>query len=505
MKKHKRADKLQQIFNDIGERGVYTDIKYLQDLVPKERVKKIMAEYELLNKDPHFDVRDFVTRHFYSIGIDAHPAPDMPPSASIDAHIEQLWDMLTVKHMRTAGSLIGLPHPYVVPGGRFSEQFYWDSYFIMLGLARSGRWKLIDGMVKNTAYMIRNYGFVPSANRTYFLTRSQPPFFALMLELLAQKKGKKRVFQRYHIELRREYDFWMQGRNMLHTTAHKAYARLVEMPGSELMNRYYDNTRTPRPESILADKQLYASVGDREADRLYLHVRAAAESGWDFSARWFSDRKTMQTIHTADIIPVDLNCLLYVYEKRLADNYRSFGRKQLAHDFDNRAEMRRRAIDKYCWDEQQGIYVDFNFHHVQKTGVITLAGLFPLFVGIASEQQAERVAHLVEKEFLQRGGLVTSMLGTAQQWDYPNGWAPLQYIAVRGLERYGYIELANTIKDRWTKTVKALYMREHRLVEKYDVMTARAGGGGEYVTQDGFGWTNAVYAVFAHEIERSKR
>lgn len=505
MKKHKRADKLQQIFNDIGERGVYADIKYLQDLVPRERVKKITAEYELLKEDPHFDVRDFVSRHFYSIGLDAHPMPDMPPSVSIDAHIEQLWDTLTIKHVRTAGSLIGLPHPYVVPGGRFSEQFYWDSYFIMLGLAQSGRWKLIDGMVKNAAYMIRSYGFVPSGNRTYFLTRSQPPFFALMLELLAQKKGRKRTFARYHYELRREYDFWMLGRKMLHNTDHKAYARLVEMPGSELVNRYYDNTRTPRPESILADKELSASTRNREADRIYLHVRAAAESGWDFSGRWFSDHKTMQTIHTADIIPVDLNCLLYVYEKRLADNYRGMGRKQLAHDFEARAESRQRAIDKYCWDEKRGFYVDFNFHRMQKTGSLTLAGVFPLFVGIASEQQAERVAHMLERDFLQKGGLVTSLAGTGQQWDYPNGWAPLQYVAVRGLERYGYQELADEIKRRWDETVKSLYAREHRLVEKYDVMSARIGGGGEYVTQDGFGWTNAIYAVFAHELGRRKR
>jgi alpha,alpha-trehalase len=485
---------LGELLSDVQKMNVYGDGKTFVDLVPSRRLRSIKEEYELAKKDPNFDLRDFVLRHFYDAteGVYEKEYKSDPNHTPLE-HIDELWKFLERRNRLTRGSLGALPYKYIVPGGRFNEQFYWDSYFIMLGLASSGKWSLIEGMMKNYAHLIRKYGYIPTANRSYLLSRSQPPFFSHMVSLLAGYKGKQ-VLREYLPYLLAEYRFWMRGRSKLSTTEHRAYRRVVQMPEGELLNRYYDNKTTPRPESLREDIETAKLSGRRDSSRLYLHLRAAAESGWDFSSRWFMDPSDIRTIHTADIIPVDLNALLYHLELTIADAYNASYNLVQAMQFRRKAERRKRAINEYSWSEEEGFFKDYNFHHGAFTAVNSLAGVFPLFVGLATQEQADRVADMLRKDFLQPGGLVTTNIDNGQQWDSPNGWAPLQWVAIEGLRKYSHDDLAEEIAKRWTDLNERVYEHSHKFVEKYNVEKGGGlGGGGEYVLQDGFGWTNGVY------------
>ena len=494
---------LGELFHHVQHTKVYDDGKTFPDLVPRRRMKAIQQEYLLEKKDPNFDLRDFVSRHFYEFnGAKGDIAYTTNTSMTAREHIAELWHVLERKNRRDRGSLIALPHRYIVPGGRFSEQFYWDSYFIMLGLAADNRWDMIEGMMKNYVYMIRKFGFIPTANRTYFLSRSQPPFFAQMVRLLARQRGR-RVLIEYLPAMLSEYRFWMKGKKRLNESEHRAYRRVVEMPNGSLLNRYYDNKTTPRPESLKEDVETAEGASTRDAARLYLHLRAGAESGWDFSSRWFEDPQDLASIHTADIIPVDLNCLLYQLETTIAEAYRLMLQPLLARKFQLAAERRARAIHEYCWDEKTGFFQDYNFHQGKPTGRLSLAGAFPLYARIATSKQAAAVAERLEKDFLKEGGLISTLVDNGQQWDAPNGWAPLHWVTIEGLRHYGLKRLATDIKKRWVETNLHVFKTKHKMIEKYDMMNAeRVGGGGEYPLQDGFGWTNGVLATLLAEDEK---
>ena len=222
-------------------------------------------------------------------------------------------------------------------------------------------------------------------------------------------------------------------------------------------------------------------------------IRAGTESGWDFSSRWFADSRTMAAIDATEIIPVDLNALLFGMEGAIRAGCERAGDHDCAEDFAKRVAARRAAIDRYLWDPSRGVYLDYRWAAKQRTDHVTAATLYPLFTRLASEAEAASVANTVEAELMKPGGIVTTTLDTGQQWDWPNGWAPVQWIAVEGLAGYGQNRLAETIACRWMANVSRVYRSTGKLIEKYDVIeTNKPGGGGEYPTQDGFGWTNGV-------------
>tara|TARA_Y100000114_G_scaffold157257_1_gene188527 strand:- start:3973 stop:5553 length:1581 start_codon:yes stop_codon:yes gene_type:complete len=494
-------DRLGELLADVQRMNVYGDGKTFVDLVPNRRLRSIKEEYKLLKKDPHFDLREFVARHFYDAteGVYQRGYESSPDHTPLE-HIDELWKFLERRNRKKRGSLLPLPNKYIVPGGRFTEQFYWDSYFIMLGLASNDDWQTIEGMLGNFTYQIRKYGFIPTANRDYLSSRSQPPFFSHMVRLMEKYKGKK-ALREYLPYLVDEHRFWMKGRSKLADTEHRAYRRLVEMPDGSLLNRYYDNKATPRPESLREDMETAEKSGRQDSSRLYLHIRAAAESGWDFSSRWFLDPADINTIHTADIIPVDLNSLLNHLEETIADAYKASFNLFQSRKYRKRAKARAASIQKFLWSKTEGYYKDYNFHHGLHTPINSLAGVFPLFVGIATQKQADKVAEVLRKDFLQPGGLVTTNVENGQQWDAPNGWAPLQWVAIEGLRRYGHDDLADEIARRWLELNERVYANSLRFIEKYNVESADGlGGGGEYVLQDGFGWTNGVYEALKKDF-----
>jgi alpha,alpha-trehalase len=226
---------------------------------------------------------------------------------------------------------------------------------------------------------------------------------------------------------------------------------------------------------------------------VFRDIRAAAESGWDFSSRWFADGHTRTTIDTTEILPIDLNSLLFGLENAISSGCQRRADHACADEFAHRAATRRMAIDHYLWDASSGAYLDYRWTHHERIRRVSAATLYPLFVALASETQAASVAKVAAQQLLQPGGIVTTPLETGQQWDAPNGWAPLQWIAIAGLRRYNHASLAEAIACRWMINVEELYSQSGKLVEKYDVIsTGRSSGGGEYPLQDGFGWTNGV-------------
>lgn len=487
---------LGSLFEEVQLQNILGDGKTFPDCIPKKSLEEILQEYENKKASPGFDLKKFIGKYF-----------DLPKAYSSDyqsdssksakQHVAALWNVLTRNPDKESGSLIALPHPYIVPGGRFREIYYWDSYFTMLGLQVSGRTDLIENMIDNFGYLIDSVGYIPNGNRTYFIGRSQPPFFSLMVKLLSEHK--KNALTHYLPQLDKEYQFWMRGVDGLSDQA-IAKHRVVKMPDGSILNRYWDEHDTPRPEAYKEDVEL-AHQSTQNPKDLYRHLRAAAESGWDFSSRWFKDVNSFATIHTTEIIPIDLNCLLLHLEHVLAEAHLQNGDKTKSNEYLQLSEKRKIAILKYCWNESEGFFFDYDFVANKQKEQYTLAAAFPLFFNLATKEQAHQVEHILRERFLKTGGLTTTLVHSGQQWDAPNGWAPLQWIAFKGLLNYELNDTAHEIKIRWTNSNLKVYNKTGKMTEKYDVWNKDGeASGGEYPNQDGFGWTNGVFLAMSSQL-----
>jgi len=478
------------LFAAVQTAQLYTDSKVFPDAIADAAPQEIMVQYHALHPDSPQALKVFVEAHF-TLPRDVPSASLAPEQVSIIEHIDRLWDPLTRRTTSVPpySSLLPLPRPYVVPGGRFREIYYWDSYFTMLGLVQSDRRDLVEDMVGDFAYFIDTFGYVPNGARTYYLSRSQPPFFFKMVGLL-ESNDSAAAFARYLPQLKAEYAFWMQGAD----TVRRGTARrnVVALADGSILNRYWDEFDTPRDESYREDMGI-AQASHRPASQVFRDIRAAAESGWDFSSRWFTDGRTIATIETTEILPIDLNALLFGLENAISSGCLRRADHACASEYAHRAARRHAAIDHYLWDPSSGAYFDYRWTRQERIRRVSAATLYPLFVDLASETQAASVAKVAARQLLQPGGMVATPLETGQQWDAPNGWAPLQWIAIDGLRRYNHLSLAEAIACRWMFNVEEHFRQSGKLVEKYDVINAgRSGRGGEYPLQDGFGWTNGV-------------
>ncbi|POT59263.1 alpha,alpha-trehalase [Citrobacter amalonaticus] len=478
------------LFNDVQNAKLFPDQKTFADAVPNSDPLTILADYRMQKNQTSFDLRHFVSVNFT---LPEEREKYVPPEGqSLREHIDGLWPVLTrsTQSAEKWDSLLPLPESYVVPGGRFREVYYWDSYFTMLGLAESDHWDNVADMVANFAYEIDTFGHIPNGNRSYYLSRSQPPFFALMVELLARHDGDD-ALKKYLPQLQKEYTYWMEGVETLAPGAQNK--RVVKFADGTILNRYWDDRDTPRPESWVEDIATAKSNPNRPATEIYRDLRSAAASGWDFSSRWMDNPEQLSTIHTTRIVPVDLNALLFKMEKILARASKASGDEALAQQYGTLADARQKAIEKYLWNDKEGWYADYDLKSHKVRNQLTAAALFPLYVNAASKDRAAKVAAATKTHLLQPGGLSTTSVKSGQQWDAPNGWAPLQWVATEGLQNYGQTDVAMDISWRFLTNVQHTYDREKKLVEKYDVSsTGTGGGGGEYPLQDGFGWTNGV-------------
>jgi alpha,alpha-trehalase len=434
--------------------------------------------------------------------------------------------------------LLYLPNRYVVPGGRFNEMFGWDSYFIILGLLRDGRVDLAKGMVENFFYEIENYGAVLNANRTYFLTRSQPPFLSSMIrdvydaEIARDPSPANRARQEQWIAhaypyARRDHDFWLSDIHRAGNTGLARYFDIGEGPVPDIADHsdYYINViewlvahpdvhtnyLVPAPEHPSPAEQVQLdrtscnathsvvcglawSHGYRLSRDFYKGDRSDRESGFDITFRFspFSG----STHHYAAVC---LNSLLYKYERDLADFATMLHQTAQTAHWKQAAEARRRAINKYLWSAGKGMFFDYDFTTGQQSSYVYASTFYPLWAGLATKEQETAVdSHLglLDKP----GGLTCSTTATGLQWDLPFGWAPLNWMAVDGLRKTGFMDDARKISEQFTHTVKASFEKEGTIHEKYNVETESskveliAG----YQNVIGFGWTNAVYVEMEH-------
>ena len=479
------ADLYGPLFEAVQLERVFPDSKTFVDMIPREAPAAIMAAYRSEKPTGRAALAAFVARHF--------TAPGARGEQTMREHIRALWPVLAHPPIvpPAGSSALALPAASIVPGGRYQEFYYWDTYFTMLGLKADRQQPMIDSMLANFVSLIERYGHIPNGTRTYYLSRSQPPYFALMLDLSEDRDPA--LARRRLAALKAEHAYWMAGASCLRSDG--ACQHVMRMPDGSLLNRYWDARETPRDESYAEDRATSAAAAPRPAGEVDRHLRAAAESGWDFGSRWLADGRTLSTIHTTDIVPIDLNSLMWSLERSIARRCAALGDQACARDFQRKADVRRSAIFKYLWDGRLQRFADYDRKAQAATPVVSAALLEPLFVGLATPEQARATARLTEAQLVAPGGLRTSTVRTGQQWDNPNGWAPLQWIAIEGLDRYGEKALARDLALRWLNTVASFYKQTGRMIEKYDVEERAAGGGGEYAVQDGFGWTNGVTAA----------
>ena len=434
--------------------------------------------------------------------------------------------------------LLYLPNRYVVPGGRFNEMFGWDSYFIILGLLRDGRVDLARGMVENFFYEIENYGAVLNANRTYFLTRSQPPLLSSMIRAVfdaevaqdpspANFRKQREWLARAYPYARRDHDFWLSSIHRAGQTGLARYFDIGEGPVPDIAdhsNYYIDvinwlvdhpdvhtSYLIAAPEHPSAAQQAVLSRtscdpahsvvcglawahGYRLSRDFYKGDRSVRESGFDICFRFgpFSG----STHHYA---AVGLNSLLFKYERDLADFATLLHERESSAAWRKQSEARRVAINKYLWNPGKGMFFDYDFTTGKQSTYVYATIFYPLWTGLATKEQAALVAsHLA---LLNRpGGLASSTYASGLQWDLPFGWAPLNWFAADGLRKYDYNDDARRIAEEFTHTIRTSFEKEGTIHEKYNVETGSSNVEliAGYQNVIGFGWTNAVYVEMEH-------
>jgi alpha,alpha-trehalase len=384
-------------------------------------------------------------------------------------YIEAYWHKLEKFSPHDDGTLVGLPRPYFVPslgndtGFQFEEMYYWDSYFIAQGFLGTAREHLVKGLVENLMSMQQRFKIIPNSGRTYHTAHSQPPYLSSFIMMVYGIERNKRWLEQAMSVAKDEYrSVWMG-------SAHPNWRQVFHG-----LSRHYDI-------NVLDDL-------------------AELESGWDMNTRF--ERKALS------YLPVDLNALLYKYERDFEEAANIAGEKEEAHEWSKRALSRRAAMMKYMWDEEKGCYFDYNFMTGKRGPVYSLAAFYPMWAGLDSKETAARVMGNLDK-FEYEGGLVTSAkkphvnTPLAAQWSYPNGWAPLHLIAVEGMERYGYHVAAERLARKWLNTNLLKFEETGEFMETYNVVDINEEpGDGVYPHQTGFGWTNAVFVRFCHKYLR---
>jgi alpha,alpha-trehalase len=462
----------------------------------------------------------------------ATPAPVLAMQRHCKVQIEHLPRKITrmgdvkVAEIPKEG-LLYLPHRYVVPGGRFNEMYGWDSYFILLGLVHDQRMSLARGMVENFFFEIENYGAILNANRTYFFTRSQPPFLTSMIrevyEHSPNQPGSKAWLAKAYSYAERDYQLWTHAPHLAGDTGLARYEDIGEGPVPEMADdsEYYSDVirwllahREVHTDYLVnapdnptaAEVTWLAKIScdikaskvcakayvnhHRLSSAFYRGDRAMRESGFDTSFRFgpFSG----STDHYA---PVCLNSLLYKYERDMQHFAILLGRTNDARTWQKRATARRDAINKYLWNAKTGLFEDYDFTAGRQSTYDYLTTFYPLWAGVASPQQAKSVAQHLSL-FEHEGGLAMSRNDSGTQWDLPFGWAPTNWLAVSGLARYGYRNDASLIARKFMATVRLNFLHDGTIREKYDMVSGSANvklATGYKSNVIGFGWTNGVY------------
>ena len=396
--------------------------------------------------------------------------------------IKNGWDGCVRYFPEDKDTLIGLPYPYIVPtpAGRWNEMYYWDTFFTCKGLLLTEREELVKNCTDNMLYLVDRFGFMPNGNRTYYLSQSQPPFLSMMVKDVYKVYQDKAWLKKAYDTLKKEYHFWMTKR----MTPIGLNQFGVNMEYVDEPERHY--------ESICRRIGVKVPMDDhREFAENFL---ADCESGWDFTPRLFMQQKNSAY--------VDLNSNLYVYEKNFAYFAECLenGEEQKWYDA---AERRKQLMNTYFWNGEA--FMDYNFVKKKHGSIFSVASLYPLWAGVANEEQAGSTVALLERIEFEHGIAVCEKndVTGSFQWNYPIGWAPMHYIVIRGLDNYGYKEEAVRVCKKYIAAVENIYKKTGTLWEKYDVHTGDNEVKIDYGSDVMFGWTAGIY-LYAKEYLRQE-
>jgi alpha,alpha-trehalase len=403
----------------------------------------------------------------------SEPAPQYGPTLT---YIEAFWDRVIRHQAEDRGTLIGLPRPFLVPSvdssrPLFQEFYYWDTYFMCLGVFDTSREWLILDAAENCASLVDRFGFIPNGTRYYFTSRSQPPFFTRLFRL-----------------------------------AHYVKVRRHDPDSDEFLKRMTAAAVREHETCWLSEKHPHERKKYRGQSRYhdinYSHFLASCESGWDHSTRCDGDRPGTEVGRWLDFIPVCLNSILYARELDLEWAYVRLGDFDRARYWEALAAERAEVMRDIFWDPERELFLDFDWKTEERSPIPSLAAFYPLWAGWATDAQAAALVRRWLPRFLMPGGLVTTLdTFPGRQWSCPNGWAPLQWLVAGGLDRYGYHSEATELRRRWCDTCARHFAGTGTLLEKYNVAnTALKPECGYYGLVEGFGWTNAVFVDFARRL-----
>ncbi|KAK7318060.1 hypothetical protein RJT34_02758 [Clitoria ternatea] len=460
----------------------------------------------------HLDPQDFVPEPEGFL-----PKVKHPEIRAWALEVHSLWKNLTrkvlgaVKAHPNFHTLLPLPDSCVVPGSRFREVYYWDSYWVIRGLLASKMYNTATAIVTNLISLIEEYGFVLNGARAYYTNRSQPPLLSAMIYEIYLSTSDTELVKRSLPALLKEYEFW-------NSDIHKV--SILDAQGcTHTLNRYQAMWNKPRPESSIMDRASasnFSSVSEKQ--QFFREVASAAESGWDFSTRWMRNPPNFTTLATTSVIPVDLNAFLIGMELNIAFFAKVTGDNSTAEHFLEISELRKKAINSVFWNANMKQWLDYwldsskceevhDWKNGRQNQNLFASNFVPLWLK-PFYSDTSLVGSVVESlktsGLLRAAGVATSLTDSGQQWDFPNGWAPLQHMLVEGLLKSGLKEarsLAEDIAIRWITTNYIVYKKTGVMHEKYDVEhCGEFGGGGEYVPQTGFGWSNGVVLAFLEEF-----
>ncbi|XP_075166680.1 trehalase isoform X1 [Haematobia irritans] len=501
-----------------GDSKTFVDMKLKKP--PQDTLNDFTAFMSMTNNSPTKpQIQEFVDSHFDDIGKefedwtpnDWKEHPDFlenindPDLKQWGSDLNGIWKILGRKMIDDVYanpnlySIISVPNPVIVPGGRFIEFYYWDSYWIIRGLLYSQMYDTARGMLENFLSIIERLGFIPNGGRIYYAKRSQPPLLTAMIKSYVEFTNDNDFAIRSLDALEHEFEYWMNN----HTVQVKGY-NMCTYGGT------YDPE--PRPESYREDIET-ASAFDKKEDKEehYAQLKAGAESGMDFSSRWFinetgGNKGELKDLKTRYIVPVELNAILHWNAKIIAEFYRKAGNTSKAEEYENKASKILEAIQAVHWNEEVGAWLDYDLLNNKPRNYFVPTNLSPLWTMSFDVNNkgaiSESVLKYIEKTELDKyaGGVPNTLYNTGEQWDFPNVWPPMQYILVKGLENLGTEESKELSKRwgyRWVQSNFKAYRDTQAMFEKYDARVIGGhGGGGEYDIQKGFGWTNGVIIEF---------
>ncbi|XP_063061312.1 trehalase [Engraulis encrasicolus] len=510
-----------ELLRQVQMAKLFTDNKHFVDMRLLSPPDEVLAAFHQLASEapgqavPRDKLQEFVKRFFDEPGKELQPwtPPDWHDKPSFLSKIKDpnlytwadelhlLWKSLgrtvskDVKSHSEQYSYIYTPNPVIVPGGRFRELYYWDTFWVIDGLLVCDMKDTARGMIENFIYLIDKYGFVPNGNRIYYERRSQPPFLTAMVRDYYQATKDEQFLRKALPALEKEYNFWMTNRSVV-----------VAVNGTNYtLNHYNVQVDGPRPEAYSVDAELAELLPEEEKIRLYTELKAGAESGWDYSSRWFVGEEdspsaaSLKDTHTSAIVPTDLNSFLCLNEFTLAFFHRELGNHAAAKVYEEAHQLRQAAVEAVLWDPDKGAWFDYNTLTNSRNAAFYPSNLAPLWAHCFrnSDMQLKAFNYLKDSGALDyHYGVPTSFENSGEQWDMPNGWPPLQHMLIQGLADIPLEEskeLAFQLAQKWITTNWAAYTKYEAMFEKYDVNSGgKPGGGGEYDVQLGFGWTNGV-------------